>query len=511
LTSIFAAYGPRPSLEERPHMTLADLLGSAFPGKLPSLEVNPLVSAITADSRRCAPGSLFVAISGTTVDGSRYAHEAVDRGALGVVTERRLDLPEDVIQIVVPDTRAAVADLAAAFYGHPAREMTVVGITGTNGKTSTSLILRSIFEAAGAPTAVFGTISYEVGERQVPAPTTTPDPVSLMGYLAEARDQGIRHVVMEVSSHALVQQRARGIEMSAAVFTNLAPEHLDYHRDFADYRAAKSLLFEGLAPDAFAVLNGEEPASNHMASRTRATVLRYGTNEASAVRAEKVHCGTSGISFILCLPGGEAEIRSPLLGRVNVMNCLAAAAAAHALGFGLAEIREGLNSIEGVHGRLEAVDAGQEFTVLVDYAHTDHALENVLKSIRSFSGNRRITTVMGCGGDRDRAKRPRMGRVASELSDRVVITSDNPRSEDPMAIVRDILQGLEGCTNFEVEVDRRKAIRAALKDAGTTDIVLVAGKGHEPYQIIAGVVVPFDDGLVVREEIRKLGIGEGGE
>jgi len=287
-------------------MTLVDLLAAAFPGGVPEMSPTTTVTGITADSRQCAAGSVFIAIPGTAVDGARYAHEAVDRGAVAVVTERRIDLPEEVIQVVVPDARAAVADLAAAFYGHPARDMTVVGITGTNGKTSTSLILRSIFEAAGKKTAVFGTISYEVGERRVPAPTTTPDPVSLMGYLAEARDQGISHVVMEVSSHALVQQRARGIPMAAAVFTNLAPEHLDYHRDFADYRAAKSLLFEGLAPDAFAVLNGEDPASNHMASRTRAGVLRYGTNDASAVRAEKVHCGTSGISFLLTLPGGEA-------------------------------------------------------------------------------------------------------------------------------------------------------------------------------------------------------------
>ncbi len=491
-------------------MTLVDLLASAFPGEVPEMPPAITVTGITADSRKCAAGSVFIAIPGTAVDGARYAHEAVDRGAVAVVTERRIDLPEDVIQLVIPDARAAVADLAAAYYGHPARDLTVVGITGTNGKTSTSLILRSIFRAAGKKTAVFGTISYEVGERKVPAPTTTPDPVSLMGYLAEARDQGIDHAVMEVSSHALVQQRARGIPMAAAVFTNLAPEHLDYHRDFADYRAAKSLLFEGLAPDAFAVLNGDDPASNHMASRTRARVLRYGTNDALAIRAGKVHCGTSGITFLLTLPGGEAEIRSPLLGRVNVMNCLAAAAAAHALGFSIEEIRKGLNGVSVVSGRLQSIEAGQDFTVLVDYAHTDHALENVLKSIRTFSGNRRITTVMGCGGDRDRTKRPRMGRVAAELSDHVVITSDNPRSEEPEAIIQDVLAGLEGQTNFEVEVDRRKAIRAALSLAGPTDIVLVAGKGHEPYQIISGVVVPFDDRLVVREEIRKLSSGGGG-
>jgi UDP-N-acetylmuramoyl-L-alanyl-D-glutamate--2,6-diaminopimelate ligase len=484
-------------------MNLSKLLAAAFPGEVPALPETVAVTAITADSRQCHPGCVFVAIPGTTVDGGRYAHEAVERGAVAVVTERTLGLPEDAVQVLVPDSRAAVADLAAAFYDHPARDMTVVGITGTNGKTSSSLILRSIFEAAGEKTAVFGTIAYEVGERRIPAPTTTPDPVSLMGYLAEARDQGIRHVVMEVSSHALRQQRTRGIEMAAGVFTNLAPEHLDYHLDFADYRAAKSLLFEGLGPKARAVLNGEDPAANHIASRTRAAVLRYGTREAAAVRARSIRCGTSGISFVLVLPDGEVEIRSPLLGRINVMNCLAAAGAASSLGVDPAAIREGINSVSRVAGRLEPVDEGQPFTVLVDYAHTDHALLNVLKSIRTFSGNRRITTLIGCGGDRDRAKRPRMGRVASDLSDHVVITSDNPRSEDPMAIVRDILAGLEGRTNFEVQVDRRKAISAALRDARPTDIVLVAGKGHETYQIISGVVVPFDDRQVVREEIRR--------
>lgn len=486
-------------------MKLIDLLREAFPGETPELPDAAPVTGVTADSRQCRPGFLFVAIPGTAVDGTRYAAEAVERGAVAVVAERRLELPAEVVQVVVPDARAAVSDLASAFYGHPGRDLTAVGITGTNGKTSTSILLRSILEAAGRRTALFGTIRYEIGERKIPAPTTTPDPVHLMGWLREARDQGIRHAVMEVSSHALVQQRTRGVPFAVGIFTNLAPEHLDYHRDLTEYRAAKAKLFEGLSPKAFAVLNAEDPASNHFAARTRAHVIRYGRNEASAVRATEIASDTTGIAFRLNLPDGrEARIRSPLLGTVNVMNALAAAAAAHALGIRLDAIRDGIEAVEVVPGRLQPVLAGQSTTVLVDYAHTDHALENVLANVREIAGERRIVTVMGCGGDRDRTKRPRMGRAAVEHSDHVVITSDNPRSEEPMAIIRDILAGLEGRTNFEVEPDRRKAIRAALRAAGPDDIVVIAGKGHETYQIVSGVAVPFDDRRVVTEEIEAL-------
>jgi UDP-N-acetylmuramoyl-L-alanyl-D-glutamate--2,6-diaminopimelate ligase len=492
-------------MEEARLMRLEELLSAAFPGEVPDLPETTPVTLVTADSRQCRPGCVFVAVPGTAVDGTRYTSEAVERGAVAVVAERRLDLPDDVVGVTVPDARAAVADLAAAYYGHPARDMTVVGITGTNGKTSTSLLLRSILDADERPSALIGTIQYEIGERRIPAGTTTPDPVSLQGYLREARDQGIRHAVMELSSHGLVQKRARGVPVAVGVFTNLASEHQDYHKDFAEYRAAKSLLFEGLDSSAVAVLNAEDPASNHFASRTHAGTIRYGTNEAAAVRAEEIECGTSGISFLLSLPdGGEAAIRSPLLGRVNVMNCLAAAAAAHALGLPIDAIRNGLEGVPIVRGRLERVEAGQPFTVLVDYAHTDHALVNVLRNISSFAGDRRIVTVMGCGGDRDRTKRPRMGRVSAEASDHVIITSDNPRSEDPMAIVRDILEGLTGFTNFEVVLDRREAIRAAVRMVSETDVVLVAGKGHETYQIVGGVAVPFDDRRVVEEEIEAL-------
>jgi len=500
---ILARYEPRPVLEAD-LMKLRELIGKAFPGEAPGLPETTPVTVVTADSRKVRPGAVFVAIPGTAVDGARYVPDAVEKGAIAVVAERRVDVPEGVGAITVPDARAAIADLAAAFYRHPAREMTIAGITGTNGKTSTSLLLRSILEAAGDPAALFGTITYEVGGRIVPAPTTTPDPVSLMGYLREALDQGIRHAIMEMSSHALVQQRTRGIDPDVGVFTNLAPEHLDYHRDFADYRAAKGRLFRGLSPSATAVLNGEDPASNHFAAQTRARVLRYGTNEAAEVRAEDIESGPDGISFTLTLPGGtRALVRSPLLGRINVMNSLAAAAAAHALGYGAEEIGRGLERLSVVPGRLESVDAGQEFTVLVDYAHTDHALLNVLKSIRTFAGDRRIITVMGCGGDRDRTKRPRMGRAAAEYSDHVVITSDNPRSEDPMRIIRDIVEGLPDHTNFEFEVDRRKAIALALERAEGDDIVLIAGKGHETHQIVSGVAVPFDDRRVVVEEMRR--------
>jgi UDP-N-acetylmuramoyl-L-alanyl-D-glutamate--2,6-diaminopimelate ligase len=510
LTPVLEAFLPKAFGESMEKLTLRKLLAAAFAGEVPALATDPVVRQVTADSRKVRSGAVFVAVPGTAVDGARYAAEAVERGAVAVVSERRLDLPEEVVQVTVPDARAAIGDLAAAFHGHPSRDMTVVGITGTNGKTSTSLILRSIFECAGHPTAVFGTILYEIGARKIPATTTTPDPESLLAYLREARDAGIRHAVMEVSSHALVQKRIRPVEVSVGVFTNLAPEHLDYHRSLAEYRAAKALLFEGLAPSAAAVLNAEDAATPHIEARSRAgRTIRFGTTEPADVRASEIRCDTHGISFFLHLPnGGEAEIRSPLLGRVNVLNCLAAAAAAHTLDISLGDIRDGIASMRTVPGRLEPVDAGQPFTVLVDYAHTDHALRNVLESIRSFAAGRRIITVMGCGGDRDRLKRPRMGRAAVSLSHHVVVTSDNPRTEDPMAIIQDIRQGLTGHTNFEIEPDRRKAIAKAIAAAGRTDIVLVAGKGHETYQIVSGVVLPFDDRQVVREEIGRMG-GEG--
>ena len=504
---ILDRFEPQP-VREADLMKLRELIAAAFPGESPGLPETVSVTVVTADSRRVRPGAVFVAIPGTAVDGTRYVPEAVEKGAIAVVAEGRVEVPEGVTAITVPDARAAIADLAAAYYRHPAREMTVAGITGTNGKTSTSLLLRSILETAGHPAALFGTITYEVGKRIVPAVTTTPDPVSLMGYLREALDQGIRHAIMEMSSHALVQQRTRGIDPDVGIFTNLAPEHLDYHRDFADYRAAKGLLFRGLHSSATAVLNGEDPASNHFAAQTRAHVLRYGTTEAAEVRAGDIESGTDGISFTLSLPGGaRTPVRSPLLGRINVMNSLAAAAAAHVLGYDAEQIRAGLEQLPVVPGRLESVSAGQSFTVLVDYAHTDHALVNVLRNIRTFGGDRRVITVMGCGGDRDRAKRPRMGQAAAEYSDHVVITSDNPRSEDPMRIIRDIVEGLPEHTNFEVEADRRKAIRAAVEMASGDDIVLIAGKGHETYQIVSGVAAPFDDRRVVVEEMQRLAGG----
>ncbi|MEN8148834.1 MAG: UDP-N-acetylmuramyl-tripeptide synthetase, partial [Planctomycetota bacterium] len=369
--TLLSRYEPKHP-QEAHLMKLEKLIAAAFPGQSPGLPETTPVTVVTADSRKVRPGAVFVAIPGTAVDGVRYVPEAVEKGAIAIVAERRVDVPEGVTALTVPDARAAIADLAAAFYRHPAREMTIAGITGTNGKTSTALLLRSILEAAGNRTALFGTITYDVGDRRVPAPTTTPDPVSLMGYLREALDLGIRHAVMEMSSHALVQQRARGIEPAVGIFTNLAPEHLDYHRDFADYRAAKALLFQDLAPDATAVLNGEDPASNHFAARTRARVLRYGTNEAATVRAFDIESGPRGISFTLTLPdGSSALIRSPLLGRINVMNSLAAAAAAHALGagigIGIEEIRAGLENQRDALNRHDRLDAWTSARIIVSH------------------------------------------------------------------------------------------------------------------------------------------------
>jgi UDP-N-acetylmuramoyl-L-alanyl-D-glutamate--2,6-diaminopimelate ligase len=478
---------------------LADAgLGAASAG-LPAITV----SSLCDDSRAAGPGALFLAVPGAKEDGAGYAAEAVRRGAAAVVAERPLDLPVPVI--VAPDLRAAAGDLAAAWHGRPALALACAGITGTKGKTTTAFLLHAVLEAAGRPCGLLGTVEYRVGERRLPAPNTTPGPLALQGLLAAMLAEGCGHAVMEVSSHALSQERTRGIPFRVAVLTNVASDHLDYHGSFGEYRAAKGLLFATLPGDAVACLNDGDPGADWFAGRSRGRVVRFGFGPRCEVGAEDPVVGPDGVTFTLRVEGARAEVRSPLLGRHNIENLLAAAAGAAGLGLPADVIASGLGRLAGVPGRLERVDDGSRgFRVLVDYAHTEDSLRRVLGFLRPVTPGR-LLVLGGCGGDRDRTKRPRMALAMAEMADEAVFTSDNPRSEDPLAILGEMTAGVPAGAPVTVVPDRREAIRRIVGRALPGDTVLIAGKGHETYQVLGSRTVPFDD----REEARRA-LGEGG-
>ena len=457
------------------------------------------------DSRRVRRGDLFVALSGTTTDGHQFVQSALDAGAAAAVVEREVDLPGGPPLLRVDDAREALGLCAHALAGDPTRRLIVCGVTGTNGKTTTTYLVRRIFECAGWPTGVLGTIGYLIGGREIPSRLTTPDADDLAGYFSEMVEGGLKAAVMEVSSHALHQKRAAGIAFDVGAFTNLSPEHLDYHQNMYSYREAKGMLFAALAPDARAVLNADEEASRSFNEATRAGVLWYGIDEPADVRAEAIRADVGGSRFTLATPRGRTEIRTPLLGRHNVYNCLTAAAIAEALDVPHETIVEGIRAVETVRGRLERVPTAMPFGVLVDYAHKTDALMHALSTVRGLvEGQGRLVVVFGCGGDRDRQKRPAMARVAEKLADRIFVTSDNPRTERPEAIADEILAGFGSMEVVTVELDRRAAIGLALAEAAPGDVVIIAGKGHETYQIIGDVTRPFDDRAVAAEILRTL-------
>ena len=484
---------------EEASMRLSELLVRADPDRSPSLAGDPVVRGIRNDSRAVRPGDLFVALRGLAADGADYVGDALRRGAVAVFSERRLSLPPSIPLVVDPRGRRAVARLAAAFHREPATRLRCVGVTGTNGKTTTTWIVRRLLEASGVRTALVGTIGHDVGDAEERATRTTPDAVELQELLARAVENGHEAAAMEVSSHALTQDRVHGIPFDAAVFTNLTRDHLDYHGTMEEYAAAKGRLFAGLRRGAVAVLNADDPASARYAKATPARVVRYGLRAADAdVTARDVAAGTSGSFFRLVWPDGELAIETPLVGLYNVANALAAAATARALGCSDHAIREGLRALPPVPGRLERVDAGQPFLVVVDYAHTPDALANVLRALRPIA-RRRVLALFGCGGDRDRGKRPEMARAAGEGADFVVVTSDNPRTEDPSRILADVVPGLPAGCDHRVVEDRREAIAEILRRAEPGDVVLLAGKGHETYQILRDATIPFDDRRVAWE------------
>ncbi len=458
----------------------------------PSAEIRELAYSSAA----VTPGALFFCVRGFHADGHAFAPDAVARGAAALVCERPLEL--GLPEVVVPDARAAMGPAAARFYGDPTAELAVVGITGTNGKTTTAYLVRAILEAAGRPAGLLGTVASVVGGREEPVERTTPEAIDLQRLFRRMLDAGDRACVMEVSSHALSLGRAEGIAFVVRVFTNLTQDHLDFHPTMEDYYLAKRRLFDGAGP---AIVNADDAYGRRLAAEIGASSVTYAIDAPAQVRAHDVSFGASGARFRCETPVGEVEIATRLPGRFNVQNALAAAAAALALGIEPRHVAEGLAAAGRVPGRFEPVDEGQGFAVLVDYAHTPDSLENVLHAARQITDGR-LHVVFGAGGDRDRSKRPLMGAVARELADRVIVTSDNPRSEDPDAIVEEILTGAG--PGVDRELDRRTAIRRALEGAEPGDIVVVAGKGHEQGQEFAGGrKEPFDDVEVVRALLRS--------
>jgi UDP-N-acetylmuramoyl-L-alanyl-D-glutamate--2,6-diaminopimelate ligase len=474
---------------------------------------DPVVSSVEYDSRRVKPGCLFVAMRGESSDGNRFIDQAIQAGASAVVTDSAAEAQRpNVGWAVVQNGRRTLARVSANFYKKPAERIAVTGITGTNGKSTTAFLVESILTAAGRRSALIGTIEYHVAGNVLPAPHTTPEALELNRIFHQALAQGATDAVMEVSSHALAQERVYGVPFDVAVFTNLTRDHLDYHKTMEEYFAAKRLLFEGCGtdPPRAVVTNGDDEYGAKLAdfSRKRSSlVLKYGWKSGD-LYAEKVEITTRGTRFDLVMPEGKIAVFSALIGRVNVYNILAAAGASFARGCAAQAIAEGIVKLACVPGRFERVDCGQPFTVVVDYAHTDDALRNLTALARELvsAAKGRVLTVFGCGGDRDRKKRPLMGEAAGRGSDFVALTSDNPRSEDPLAIINDAVVGLQKTgVKYSVEVDRRKAIALAISEARAGDIVLLAGKGHEKVQISREGAVPFDDLEVAREALRAAG------
>ncbi|GAB4149575.1 MAG: UDP-N-acetylmuramoyl-L-alanyl-D-glutamate--2,6-diaminopimelate ligase [Planctomycetota bacterium] len=456
------------------------------------------IDGLQFHSAEVRPGNLFFAIRGTRNDGTRFVQEALGRGACAVVSEEPLPLPCPVL--VVKNVRAALADAARFYYRDPSRAVSVVGITGTNGKTTVAHLLRSCLQADHRKVGMLGTIAYEFGGRRIMASNTTPDPVRIHGYLREMADDFTSVCVMEVSSHSLDQDRVRGVRFASGIFTNLTQDHLDYHRDMASYAAAKARLFEQLAPGTTAILNRDDPASIRMAERLAPGVrlLWFGLDPSADVRAEHVDLGPDGTRFRLVMPHGSVELFLQLIGLHNVQNALAAAAGALALGTSELTLASALEDARPVAGRLERVSsplagAREDVRVFVDYAHTPDALEKVCSTLRDL-GTGRLFVVFGCGGDRDPTKRAPMARAVARYADGAFLTSDNPRSEDPEAILSDVEGGIRG-TNVDYWriADRGEAIRAAIARAEAGDTVLIAGKGHETYQLLKDSVLPFDD------------------
>ena len=494
-------------------MVLTELLGgirviklfSSMYGKM-LLTQDVSIRSIQYDSRRVERNDMFVAIRGTAIDGNRFVGDAIERGATVVVTDEDGAVPDTlfmhagVIKVLVHDARIALAILAANLYGHPSRRMTLIGVTGTNGKTTTTHLIKSILEAGGKMTGLIGTIEYKIGDMTIPATHTTPESLELNRLLASMAEKGCSSAVMEVSSHSLAMNRVHGLEFQAGVFTNLTQDHLDFHGSMDAYFRAKKILFDGLAPSAWAVLNADDPYSARMADGITARSIRFGSGQEAEITARDVTMTVQGTRMNVVTNSGTQPIASSLTGQFNVSNILAAYATGAALGIPAATIASGIAAVTSVRGRFEQIVSPTGWTAVVDYAHTPDALDNCLRTIRDLlpaGGKSRVITVFGCGGDRDRGKRPVMGHIATQMSDVTIVTSDNPRKEEPQSIIDEVFRGVVPGSTAYREVDRRRAIAQALGLAKSGDVVLIAGKGHEDYQVIGEMKSHFDD----REEV----------
>jgi UDP-N-acetylmuramoyl-L-alanyl-D-glutamate--2,6-diaminopimelate ligase len=447
------------------------------------------ITSVTADSRLVVDGALFVAIPGFKTDGAKFIDAATKKGAVAIVGE------SSAASVQVDDARAALSIIAANFYGRPADKLSLAGVTGTSGKTTTTKMIESIFDAAGEPVGLIGTIEYRAGDERLMADRTTPDAVVLQQWFAKMVDAGVRHAVMEVSSHALALKRTFGIHFAAAVFTNLSQDHFDFHKDFEDYFAAKRILFDQIdRTRKTAIVNIDDEYGRRLANELGDAVVSFGRAANADIHPlDGFEISVRGLHGRVVTPAGDVRVDSKLLGAPNLYNWLGAIGAAQAVGIDIPTIEAGIRNLAAVRGRFEYVEAEGGPTVIVDYAHKPDALDKLLQAVRDLATEKRVVLIVGCGGDRDKDKRPKMGAIAARLADYTVLTSDNPRGEKPEAILDDIEAGMRGATNYARITDRREAISRTIADASDDDVIVIAGKGHEPYQVIGDQVIHFDD------------------
>ena len=481
--------------------------------KLPDVQwiiqqnMNPSIRTLAHDSRKVEPGTLFVCMPGVTVDGHLFAAEAINKGAVAVLAEHEIETPGNVPVLLVKDVRKAVEQLAPWFFGEPASKLRLIGVTGTNGKTTTTHIIRDIFTKAGRPCGVIGTLHTLIGDRVIAVKNTTPDVLDLQATLRDMIDSGMQYAAMEVSSHALALGRVAGCEYDSAVFTNMTQDHLDFHHTMENYRDAKAMLFRQLdqanpaKKNKSAIANMDDPAGKYMLECTQARKISYGVERTASIRAIDIDMSPEYSRFLVTGEWGDFAVRSKLTGMFNIYNMLSAIGVALAEGIPISDIQAALEQFDRVPGRFERVEIDRPFSVIVDYAHTPDGLENVLRTAKQFVQGRLIV-VFGCGGDRDRTKRPIMGTLAASYADHVIVTSDNPRSEDPEFIIGQIMAGIVAPDlrrKTDTITDRKMAIERALDMGRAGDVILIAGKGHENYQILADRTIHFDDREVVRE------------
>lgn len=485
-------------------MKLADLLTNVDCLRVDgSLDLE--ITGINQDSRSVVAGDLFICLKGVKVDGHQYLKQAAERGAVAAIVE---DWPEaDYGLTIIQVEKAAVAlkEIAWAFYGYPDRKLKLIGVVGTNGKTTTTYLMKSILEAAGYRVGLIGTINYLIGDRALAATNTTPGFLELQKLFAQMVEAGVEYVVMEVSSHSIHQGRVAGLKFEGGIFTNLTQDHLDYHGTFDEYLKVKAKFFQDLPSDAWAAINNDDPNAAAIIAGTKARVYTYGINNQASVQAEDVKVVQSGVSYRAATFRGTVALKLNLTGYFNVYNSLGALTAGLAEGLDLFEVKQGLEEVTVVPGRFQRVPEAETFGVIIDYAHTPDGLENILKTARKIT-SRRLLLVFGCGGDRDRAKRPIMGEIAARMADFTIITSDNPRTEDPLAIIKDIEAGFSKVktASYQIEADRALAIRKIIAMAEKDDLVMIAGKGHETYQDFGDHRIHFDDGEVVREALKEM-------